>query len=163
MAVRRALGTTLVHPTERRLNTLYGTIISDIIHESRECIEQRNVCIFADAQLDRSPTGTGTSGRLAQLCARQRLSVDSGVLINRSIVDSVMRASVNQSRFVAIESDAQSSRSSSDGTQTTTDHSGSTAVTDAVVPRLQGRAFVTGYARWTLDPRDNLGTGFVIQ
>jgi trans-L-3-hydroxyproline dehydratase len=53
------------------LGYLYGTIISGPPHGTGAHL--RNVCIFADGQVDRSPTGTGVSGRLAIEHARGRL------------------------------------------------------------------------------------------
>ena len=50
------------HPEVPELNELYGTIIVEDLKEARDGLETRNVCIFADRQIDRSPTGTGTSG-----------------------------------------------------------------------------------------------------
>ena len=51
------------HPFEADLSFLYGTIF--IAPPLSEGIHSRNVCIFAEGEVDRSPTGTGVSGRLA--------------------------------------------------------------------------------------------------
>ena len=51
------------HPFEEDLNFLYGTIFYGKPH-SKDA-DSRNVCIFADGEVDRSPTGTGVSARMA--------------------------------------------------------------------------------------------------
>ena len=56
-------GVTLVHPYEDDLSFLYGTIFIESSENAQ--VDSRNVCVFADGQLDRSPTGSGISARLA--------------------------------------------------------------------------------------------------
>jgi proline racemase len=64
-AVKRALeGTeTARHPADDRLSGIYGTILWEPLGE----LHQRNVTVFADGEVDRSPCGSGTSARLALL------------------------------------------------------------------------------------------------
>ncbi|MFT2612564.1 proline racemase family protein, partial [Escherichia coli] len=64
----------IAHPLEPGLNTLYGTIIDS--EPNFPGADQSNVCIFADREVDRSPTGTGTSGRAAQLFLRGQLALN---------------------------------------------------------------------------------------
>jgi proline racemase len=65
--VKRALAGTGVarHPTDHRLSGIYGTVI----HEELGPLHHRNVAIFADGEVDRSPTGSATSARTALLAA----------------------------------------------------------------------------------------------
>jgi proline racemase len=72
-AVKAALGDhpSVVHPTDDRLSGLYGTIIHETLGE--DPLQERNVTIFADGQVDRSPCGSGTSARLALLHHRGRI------------------------------------------------------------------------------------------
>ena len=56
------------HPEEEDLSFLYGTIVTDGGNGWPE--PSRNVCVFADAQIDRSPTGSGVTARLAIAAAR---------------------------------------------------------------------------------------------
>src|SRR5207249_1891001 len=82
-AVKRAVAAALpiAHPDAPDLGFLYGTILTgppeDPAHHSR------NICIFAGAEVDRSPTGTGVSARLAvhyargEVVARQPIAVES--------------------------------------------------------------------------------------
>jgi proline racemase len=58
----------LAHPDSPDLAFLYGTIIADG-GDGKEC-PTRNVCIFADSQLDRSPTGSGVTARMAAMHAK---------------------------------------------------------------------------------------------
>ncbi len=121
------------HPFEPALSFLYGTILTGPA-ESRGG-HSRHVCVFADGEVDRSPTGTGVAGRLAILAARGRLAEGERIEIE-SIVGSVFGGSiVERTRF---------------GPHT------------AVIPRVDGRAFVTGRAEYWLDPADTLGKGFLL-
>jgi trans-L-3-hydroxyproline dehydratase len=61
------------HPVDKDLGYLYGSIVSG--PPQSEGAQLRNVCIFAEGQVDRSPTGTGVSGRVAIEHARGRLGV----------------------------------------------------------------------------------------
>ena len=61
------------------LGYLYGTIVSGPPHGAGAHL--RNVCIFADGQVDRSPTGTGVSGRVAIEHAAGRLPVGEPFVI----------------------------------------------------------------------------------
>ncbi|MFN2562987.1 MAG: proline racemase family protein, partial [Jatrophihabitans sp.] len=62
-----------VHPTDHRLNGMYGTIWFDDLGENDGTVHQRNVTVFADGEVDRSPCGSGTCARLAVLSADGRL------------------------------------------------------------------------------------------
>jgi trans-L-3-hydroxyproline dehydratase len=68
-AVRAAL--TILHPSEPDLGFLYGTILTDDVplgaHDGRPSY---NLCIFAEGQIDRSPTGSGVTARIALAAAR---------------------------------------------------------------------------------------------
>src|SRR6185436_4880969 len=57
----------VVHPDEPGLHGLYGTIFTGPAANS--CADLRNVTIFADAEVDRSPCGTGTCAVMAVLAA----------------------------------------------------------------------------------------------
>ena len=134
--VKKAVTATLEiqHPLIPELNSLYGTIIDG--KPQREASTQANVCVFADREVDRSPTGTGTAGRVAQLYARGELGQDE-VLVNESIIGTVFRGRVL----------------------------GETRVGEfaAVVPEVSGRAFVTGFNQWVVDPDDPVGEGFFLR
>jgi len=65
MAIKNAVMKSypIKHPFEEELNFLYGTIFYGKSHTKDA--ESRNVCIFAEGEVDRSPTGTGVSARMA--------------------------------------------------------------------------------------------------
>jgi proline racemase len=86
--------------------------------------------------IDRSPCGTGTSARMAQLHARGELS------LNQDFVHASLIGSVFTGRLVA------------------TTEVGSFA---AVVPTVRGRAWVTGLASYMLDPDDPFPAGFLMR
>jgi proline racemase/trans-L-3-hydroxyproline dehydratase len=129
-AIKQALEGTPVarHPDDERLSGLYGTILYDDLGP----LHQRNVTIFADGEVDRSPCGSGTSARCALLAADGLLGAGD-VLRHDSIVGSTFTARVV----------------------------GSAA--KGVLTEVEGMAYRTGEHRFVLDPRDPLGTGFVLR
>jgi proline racemase len=120
------------HPDDERLSGIYGTIIYEDLGDTDAGPRQRNVTVFADGEVDRSPCGSGTSARMALLAADGRLDGDR-VLTHESIVGTTFTARV-------------------------TDRDG-----EAVVTEVEGQAFRTGEHRFVLDPRDPVGTGFVLR
>jgi trans-L-3-hydroxyproline dehydratase len=123
------------HPLEPGLETAYGTILTgppeNLEHHSR------NICVFADAEVDRSPTGTGVSARVALHHAKGELA-EGQQIIMESILGAV---SAFRGRVVS---------------QTRV---GPYA---AVVPEVSGSAYIVGRNTWILDPRDTLGKGFLL-
>ena len=103
---------------------VYGTIF----YEELGPLHQRNVTVFADGEVDRSPCGSGTSAR----CALLELKPGE-VLRHDSIIGTTFTARVV----------------------------GSTP--EGVITEVEGTAFRTGEHRFLLDPRDTLGTGFVLR
>jgi proline racemase len=123
----------VVHPEEPELSGIYGVIFWEALGPA----EQRNVTVFADGEIDRSPCGSGTSARLAVLHARGELPIGA-TFRHRSIVDSVFEAWV-------------------------VDEGPLIAGLPSVVTEVEGSAFRTGEALFSLDPRDPLGTGFLLR
>lgn len=125
------------HPTDPRLSGVYGTIIYDNLGAlpggERH---QRNVTIFADGQVDRSPCGSGTAARVAALHATGQLAEDQ-VLVHDSIVDSRFRARI---------------------VEHTTEFG-----LPAVVPLVSGNAYRVGRCIFEVDPRDPMTPGFVLR
>jgi proline racemase len=124
-AVKRALeeGDAIGDP-----DGVYGTIL----YEQLGDLHQRNVTVFADGEVDRSPCGSGTSARCALLYADGVLR-EGLELRHESIVGSTFLARVV----------------------------GETP--DGVLTEVEGMAYRTGEHRFALDPRDPLGTGFVLR
>ena len=123
------------HPIEDDLSFLYGTIFTDLPEDPSH--HSRNVCIFADAQVDRSPTGTGVSARLALHHAKGEI-IDNQQIIIESILGS---PSTFTGKVV-----------------------GQTKVGeyDAVIPEVSGKAYITGQHKFIIDPEDQLGQGFIL-
>ena len=135
-AIKRAVmdASPIVHPVDADLGFLYGVIFvgppEDPAHHSR------NVCVFAEGEVDRSPTGTGVSGRVAIHHARGELAVGEDAVIE-SILGTTFTARV---------------------AETTT-----FGPYDAVIPGVEGRAWITGQNTFTLDPADPLANGFLLR
>jgi len=79
------------HPTDTRLSGIYGSIFYETLEEKP--LKQKNVTIFADGQVDRSPCGSGTSARLALLHEEKRLKVNES-LFNYGIVGGMFKGTV---------------------------------------------------------------------
>ena len=125
----------VVHPIEPELRDIYGVIFYEN-HDAPGDFSQRNVTIFADGEVDRSPCGSGTSARLALLDKSGEL--DRGrTLVHRSIVDSVFHARVTDDARVA--------------------------GLPAVITEVEGSAYISGFHHFVLDPADTLGTGFLLR
>ena len=124
----------IVHPVEPELRDVYGVIFWQ--HESAVPLTQRNVTVFADGEVDRSPCGSGTSARLALLDAAQQLP-RGDELHHLSIIGSSFRGRVVGS----------------------VDLGGR----PAVVTEVTGAAFRTGTSSFELDPADPLGDGFLLR
>ena len=129
-----------VHPTDPRQNGVYGTIWFDDLGgagtEAAGQVHQRNVTVFADGEVDRSPCGSGTCARLAVLAADGRLPVGT-VLRHDSIVGSTFTGTV----LDRIEVDGR----------------------PAVVPQVTGTAHRTGEHVFCIDPHDPLVPGFLLR
>ncbi|WP_448624241.1 proline racemase family protein [Geodermatophilus sp. URMC 64] len=125
-----------VHPGDPRQSGVYGTIWVDDLGDTAGQVHQRNVTVFADGEVDRSPCGSGTCARLAVLAADGRLPAGT-VLRHDSIVGSTFTGAVLD----------------------TVDAGGR----PAVVPRVTGMAYRTGEHVFSIDPHDPLVPGFVLR
>lgn len=124
-ALNRAGG--IVHPLEPELRDIYGVIWTD---------GDRNVTVFADGEVDRSPCGSGTSARLALLDATGRLP-RGRALRHRGVVDTEFLGRVVGTAEVA--------------------------GMPAVITEVEGSAHLTGRHEFVLEPGDPLGTGFLLR
>lgn len=124
----------IVHPDGGAdLNFLYGTIFVGPAEDPGA--HSRNVCVFADGEVDRSPTGTGVSGRLAIHHARGELAEGEPIVVE----------SILGSRFA--------------GRIVGTAEVGGRP---AVVPEVSGSAWITGRHEFFVDPADPLAGGFLL-
>jgi proline racemase len=124
-----------VHPLEPELRDVYGVIFWQA-EEAGPPLVQRNVTVFADGEVDRSPCGSGTSARLALLEATGELARGEE-LINRSIIGTEFLARV--------VGDAE------------------VGGMPAVVTEVEGSAHYTGRHEFSLEPADPLGEGFLLR
>jgi proline racemase len=134
MRIKRAVSQSrlIEHPIEKDLGFLYGTIfVAPAVGDA----DSRNVCVFADGEVDRSPTGTGVSGRMAIHFARNEVKVGQ-----RLVIESVI------------------------GTRFTGCIAETTAIGKyaAVIPEVEGTAHITGRHEFILDPNDPLKSGFIV-
>ncbi len=73
------------HPSDDRLDGVYGTILFDDLGDTADGMHQRNVTVFADGEVDRSPCGSGTGARLALLAESGRMR-EGSTLTHDSII-----------------------------------------------------------------------------
>ncbi|MFJ7935309.1 proline racemase family protein [Sporosarcina sp. NPDC096371] len=124
----------VVHPLEKGLHGIYGVIFSDEpVHANADL---RNVTIFADEQVDRSPCGTGTCARLATLYEDGTLG-ENGKFVHESITDGQFIGEILSVSSVS-------------------EHK-------AVIPKVTGQAYLTGIHQFLVDPRDTLPRGFLLE
>ena len=136
MAVKRAVMASLEikHPFEEDLGFLYGTIITGA--PLGKDANSRNVCIFAEGEVDRSPTGTGVSGRLALEHAKGTLAVGEPFVIESLISTRFAGRVVRETEFGGYA---------------------------AVIPEVEGSAWITGQSEFLIAPDDPLKEGFILR
>lgn len=132
-AVNRSV--TIIHPDHEDLGFLYGSILTDGLDGSAGR-PSRNICVFADAQVDRSPTGSGVTARLAVMHARGEVAVGEERLFE----------SITGSRFSG-----------------TVIGPASAGALPAVRVRVSGRAHYCGRTEFIVEDDDPLGGGFLVR
>ncbi len=137
MAIKHAIMKTnkqINHPFEKDLSFLYGTIF--IGGPVSKGIDSRNVCIFADGEVDRCPTGSGVSGRMPIHFARKEINIGETMTVE-SITGSVFTGSVLRTeKFGPYQ---------------------------AVIPQVEGEAYITGQHEFVIDPDDPFKHGFFLR
>ena len=135
-AIKRAVQATreVRHPREPDLSFLYGTIFTG--PAMAEGADSRNVCVFAEGEVDRSPTGTGVSARVAIERARGRLAVGSPFVVESILGTRFVGRVVRSLRWEGY---------------------------DAVVPEVEGSAWITGRSELWFAPDDPLPEGFILR
>ncbi len=122
------------HPEHADLSFLYGTILTD--GGDGIGAPSDNVCVFADAEVDRSPTGSGVTARLAAAAARG--TARAGVVHRfRSLTGAMFTGEVRAPARCGPH--------------------------DAVIVRVGGRAHYAGTSRFILEPDDEIGRGFLLR
>jgi trans-L-3-hydroxyproline dehydratase len=122
------------HPFEPDLSFLYGTIFTGPAVKTEH--HSRNVCIFAEGEVDRSATGTGVSARAALHHARGELRLGEKITIE-SIVGSTMSVrAIEEVKFGRF---------------------------DAIIPEVSGTASIIGRNEFYFDPEDPFRNGFILR
>ena len=124
----------IVHPFEEDLSFLYGTIFTGKAKQSNR--HSRNVCIFADGEVDRSATGSGVSARAALHHARGDLRMGERIVIE-SILGTIMEVEVSEITTFGPHK--------------------------AIVPSVSGTAHFAGRNQFWVDPEDTLRDGFIFR
>jgi len=124
----------LAHPDHDDLAFLYGSILTD--GGDGLASPTKNVCVFAEAEVDRSPTGSGVTARLAATHAGGKLAIGEERVFE-SIVGSRFTGSVARTAIAG-------------------EH-------PAVIVRVGGRAFYSGRAEYWVEEGDALGRGFLVR
>jgi proline racemase len=122
------------HPDAADLEFVYGTIFVGTAHDAMN--HSRNVCVFADGEIDRSPTGTGVSGRLALHDTRGEIEVGEEVTIE-SILGTSFQGRIQERTRVG--------------------------KSPAVIAEVAGSARITGRHEFFTDPADPLADGFLLR
>ena len=137
MAIKRAVmaARPIPHPFEPDLSFLYGIIFIGPPLDG-DSAHSRNVCIFAEGEVDRCPTGTGVSGRLAIHNARGEIGLNQPIIVE----------SIIGSRFTGriVEPTAFGPH-------------------PAIIPEVEGTAHITGRHEFLIDPTDALRDGFILR
>ena len=124
----------LDHPDDPDLAFLYGTILTD--GGDGRAIPSANVCVFAEREVDRSPTGSGVTARMAIMHRRHMVKL-AEMRRFESITGSIFQAQVSS-----------------------TSRAGQLP---AVVVEVEGRAYYIGRSVFLLEEGDELGKGFLLR
>ncbi|AZP11397.1 proline racemase family protein [Undibacterium parvum] len=124
----------ITHPLHADLGFLYGTIFS--APSETAGVHSRNVCIFADGELDRSPTGSGVAGQAAILHAKGVLPLGEKIVIESILGSQFQVSALNTLAY---------------------------GPHNAIIPRVEGSAHIVGKASFYIDPSDPLQNGFIFR
>lgn len=125
---------TLHHPDDADLAFLYGTILTD--GGDGAARPTANICVFAADEVDRSPTGSGVTARLALMAARGQVADHEWrrfESVTGAIFEGRIAARLRAGDFPAIRAE------------------------------VAGRAYYTGRATFTVEPEDPLAGGFLLR
>lgn len=136
LRIKRAVAseTIIRHPFEEELGFLYGTIFIGPAQNPDN--HSRNICVFAEGEIDRSPTGTGVSARAALHYARGEINVDQPFEVESILGTCFTGRIVDTTQFGPY---------------------------NAVIPEISGTAHITGRNEFLIDPTDPLKYGFFLR
>jgi len=122
------------HPFENELSFLYGTIFTGRALDSGN--HSRNVCVFADGEVDRSATGSGVSARAALHYTKGELRLNKKITIESIIGSTMTVQAVETMKFGPY---------------------------NAVIPEVSGTASIIGRNEFYFDPEDSFLNGFILR
>jgi trans-L-3-hydroxyproline dehydratase len=128
------------HPFEPDLSFLYGVIFVQENTPTKDDVHSRNVCVFADGELDRSPTGSGVCGRISLHVAKAEVPMQQSIIIE-SILGSKFQVKAIESINYGTNEESY----------------------DAVIAQVTGDAYVCGKAQWLINQNDPLKHGFLLR
>ncbi len=126
--------TEISHPLSNDLAFLYGVIFIGPSESGN--VHSRNVCVFADGEIDRSPTGTGVSSRIAYHHLNGDVRLGEEIEIESIIGTGFCVKALREVEFHGIP---------------------------AIIPEVSGQAFLTGKHEFIIDEADPLAEGFLIR
>jgi proline racemase len=122
------------HPTLSHIKTVdLVEVYDDPTHPEAT---YKNVVIFGQGQVDRSPCGTGTSAKLATLHTKGELQ-EGELFVYESILGTLFKGKIVGKDKIA-------------------DY-------DAIIPEITGAAFITGFNHFVIDPEDPVKYGFILK
>jgi len=124
----------IVHPFQSELSFLYGTIFTGRAHDSNH--HSRNVCIFAEGEVDRSATGSGVSARASLHFVNKELSLHQPITIESILGTTMTVEIVDEIEYHGYP---------------------------AVIPKVTGAAHFVGKSTFSFDPLDPIGKGFIFR
>ncbi len=125
----------LTHPESNDLAFLYGTILTDG-EDAFTTTPTANICVFADRQVDRSPTGSGVTARVAVQIAKKQIEIGQTrqfESVTKSLFDATAEEIFNYGPYQAVR------------------------------VRVKGKANYTGESIFALEDDDEIGQGFLLK
>jgi proline racemase len=124
----------IAHPLNPAISEIKHTMF--IAPPTAKGADAKNAVVLYPGTMDRSPCGTGTSARMAQLYARGRLPLGKD-FVHESIIGTLFTGKLEKEERLIAE-------------------------TTAVIPTIEGRAWITGFQQFVLDPEDPFPAGFLL-
>ena len=131
----------LDHPDHMDLQFLYGTIVTDPNNGARIGVSagaESSICFFSDAQVDRSPTGSGVQARVALAYAKGKRKIGEEWSYHSPVSNAFGEGGFVGSAIEAVEFNGR----------------------EAVIVRVSGFAKYTGAATYVIEEDDTIGEGF---
>jgi len=116
------------------LGFLYGCIFTEPHPEEK--IHSRNICVFADGEVDRCPTGSGVSARIAYYVSEGAVGLNETLIIESVIGSRFEVAAIDEVEYGPYH---------------------------AVIPEVRGTASITGFHEFVLEESDEIRDGFLIR